>query len=308
MELYSVAILIPCYNEELTIGRVINDLKVELPSALIYVYDNNSTDDTFQIAQECGAIVKKEYRQGKGNVVRSMFRDIEADVYVIIDGDDTYPATNIHSLIKPIIDLEADMVVGDRLSAGHYKNENKRIFHNFGNDLVRIIINKLFNANLKDIMSGYRVFSRKFVKTIPISSCGFEVETEITLHSLDKRFLIKEISIEYRDRPEGSFSKLSTVSDGIKVLKTIFSVFKNYKPIVFFTFISAIFFLASAIIDGVVIYEFFQTSLVTKMPSAMLSAGLMIIAIISLFSGFILDAIVKQHKENYELFLNNSRI
>ena len=219
MELYSVAILIPCYNEELTIGRVINDLKVELPSALIYVYDNNSTDDTFQIAQECGAIVKKEYRQGKGNVVRSMFRDIEADVYVIIDGDDTYPATNIHSLIKPIIDLEADMVVGDRLSAGHYKNENKRIFHNFGNDLVRIIINKLFNANLKDIMSGYRVFSRKFVKTIPISSCGFEVETEITLHSLDKRFLIKEISIEYRDRPEGSFSKLSTVSDGIKVLK-----------------------------------------------------------------------------------------
>jgi glycosyltransferase involved in cell wall biosynthesis len=308
LELYSVAILIPCYNEELTIGRVINDLKVELPSALIYVYDNNSTDDTFQIAQECGAIVKKEYRQGKGNVVRSMFRDIEADVYVIIDGDDTYPATNIHSLIKPIIDLEADMVVGDRLSAGHYKNENKRIFHNFGNDLVRIIINKLFNANLKDIMSGYRVFSRKFVKTIPISSCGFEVETEITLHSLDKRFLIKEISIEYRDRPEGSFSKLSTVSDGIKVLKTIFSVFKNYKPIVFFTFISAIFFLASAIIGGVVIYEFFQTSLVTKMPSAMLSAGLMIIAIISLFSGFILDAIVKQHKENYELFLNNSRI
>ena len=308
MELYSVAILIPCYNEELTIGRVINDLKVELPSALIYVYDNNSTDDTFQIAQECGAIVKKEYRQGKGNVVRSMFRDIEADVYVIIDGDDTYPATNIHSLIKPIIDLEADMVVGDRLSAGHYKNENKRIFHNFGNDLVRIIINKLFNANLKDIMSGYRVFSRKFVKTIPISSCGFEVETEITLHSLDKRFLIKEISIEYRDRPEGSFSKLSTVSDGIKVLKTIFSVFKNYKPIVFFTFISAIFFLASAIIGGVVICEFFQTSLVTKMPSAMLSAGLMIIAIISLFSGFILDAIVKQHKENYELFLNNSRI
>ena len=283
-------------------------MKVELPSALIYVYDNNSTDDTFQIAQECGAIVKKEYRQGKGNVVRSMFRDIEADVYVIIDGDDTYPATNIHSLIKPIIDLEADMVVGDRLSAGHYKNENKRIFHNFGNDLVRIIINKLFNANLKDIMSGYRVFSRKFVKTIPISSCGFEVETEITLHSLDKRFLIKEISIEYRDRPEGSFSKLSTVSDGIKVLKTIFSVFKNYKPIVFFTFISAIFFLASAIIGGVVIYEFFQTSLVTKMPSAMLSAGLMIIAIISLFSGFILDAIVKQHKENYELFLNNSRI
>ena len=279
-----------------------------MPSALIYVYDNNSTDDTFQIAQECGAIVKKEYRQGKGNVVRSMFRDIEADVYVIIDGDDTYPATNIHSLIKPIIDLEADMVVGDRLSAGHYKNENKRIFHNFGNDLVRIIINKLFNANLKDIMSGYRVFSRKFVKTIPISSCGFEVETEITLHSLDKRFLIKEISIEYRDRPEGSFSKLSTVSDGIKVLKTIFSVFKNYKPIVFFTFISAIFFLASAIIGGVVIYEFFQTSLVTKMPSAMLSAGLMIIAIISLFSGFILDAIVKQHKENYELFLNNSRI
>ena len=299
-----IAVLIPCYNEELTIAKVIKDFKDELPSADIYVYDNNSSDNTYSIAKEYGAIVKKEYRQGKGNVVRSMFRDIDADIYIMIDGDDTYPAQFVHSLMEPILSGEADMVLGDRHSNGTYKDENKRPLHNFGNNLVKTLINKLFNANLKDIMSGYRVFNKKFVKTMPVNSNGFEIETEMTLHTLDKKFLIKEIPIEYRDRPEGSFSKLNTVSDGMRVLKTILWVFKDYKPLAFFTILSGLFFLLALIVGMPVIVEFLQTSQVLKVPSAILAVGLMIISIISLFSGFILDTVVKQHRESYELFLN----
>jgi glycosyltransferase involved in cell wall biosynthesis len=298
-----IAVLIPCYNEELTIAKAINDFKQELPSAKIYVYDNNSSDNTSKIALENGAIVKKEYRQGKGNVVRSMFRDIEADIYIMIDGDDTYPAEFIHNLMKPILDNEADIVIGDRHSNGTYKDENKRPLHNFGNNLVKGLINYIFKADLKDIMTGYRVFNKKFVKNMPINSSGFEIETEMTLHTLDKKFTIKEIPIEYRDRPDGSFSKLNTYSDGIKVLKTILWVFKDYKPLSFFSLLSFIFFTLSIIIGLPVITEFLDTSIVTKIPSAILAVGIMLISILALFSGFILDTIVKQHRENYELHL-----
>lgn len=299
-----IAVLIPCYNEELTIGKVINDFREELPEAQIYVYDNNSKDKTSEIAKTNGAIVKKEYRQGKGNVVRSMFRDIDADIYIMIDGDDTYPAKFVHSLMAPILSGEADIVIGDRHTNGTYQDENKRPLHNFGNNLVRNLINKLFRAKLHDIMSGYRVFTKKFVKTIPINSNGFEIETEMTLHTLDKKFLIKEIPIEYRDRPEGSFSKLNTISDGFRVLKTILWVFKDYKPLIFFSIISLIFFIFGLFIGIPVINEFIQTSFITKVPSAILATGLILLSIISLFSGFILDTIVKQHRESYELFLN----
>jgi glycosyltransferase involved in cell wall biosynthesis len=298
-----IAVLIPCYNEELTIAKAINDFKQELPSAKIYVYDNNSSDNTSKIALENGAIVKKEYRQGKGNVVRSMFRDIEADIYIMIDGDDTYPAEFVHNLMKPILDNEADIVIGDRHSNGTYKDENKRPLHNFGNNLVKGLINYIFKADLKDIMTGYRVFNKKFVKNMPINSSGFEIETEMTLHTLDKKFTIKEIPIEYRDRPDGSFSKLNTYSDGIKVLKTILWVFKDYKPLSFFSLLSFIFFTLSIIIGLPVITEFLDTSIVTKIPSAILAVGIMLISILALFSGFILDTIVKQHRENYELHL-----
>jgi len=299
----NIAILIPCYNEELTVAKVINDFKNELPEAKIYVYDNNSKDKTFEIAQKNGAIVKKEFRQGKGNVVRSMFRDIDADIYIMIDGDDTYPAQFVHKIIAPIVNQEADIVIGDRHTNGTYKHENTRPFHNFGNNLVKDLINKLFNSNLKDIMSGYRAFNKKFVKNMPITSEGFEIETEMTLHTLDKKFLLKEVPIDYRDRPEGSFSKLNTFSDGTRVLKTIFRVFKDYKPLAFFTALSVLFFILSLMVGIPVITEFIDTSFITKIPSAILSVGLMLVSILFLFSGFILDTIVKQHRESYELNL-----
>lgn len=299
----NIAILIPCYNEETTIGKVINDFKNELPDAKIYVYDNNSMDRTAEISQKAGAAVVKEFRQGKGNVIRSMFRDIDADIYVMIDGDDTYPAEHVNELIKPIVCGEADIVVGDRHCNGKYENENKRPLHNFGNHLVKNLINNLFNADLKDIMSGYRVFNKKFVKNFPVLSGGFSVETEMTLFALDKKFLIKEIPIDYRDRPEGSFSKLNTFSDGIRVLKTILWVFKDYKPLAFFTLLAFVLFMIGLLIGIPVVVEFFETGLVAKVPSAILASGLMIISIISLFSGFILDTIVKHQQENYELWL-----
>ncbi len=297
----NIAVLIPCYNEELTIAKVIQDFQKELPNAVIYVYDNNSNDNTSKIAEENGAIVKKEFRQGKGNVVRSMFRDIDADIYVMIDGDDTYPAEFVHDLIYPIEHEEVDIVTGDRHSNGTYKDENKRAMHNFGNNLVKNLINKIFKTNIKDIMTGYRVFNKKFVKNMPINSSGFEIETEMTLHTLDKRFLIKEIAIKYRDRPEGSFSKLNTYSDGMRVLKTILWVFKDYKPLIFFSSLALVFLILGLVVGLPVLKEFFETSLISKIPSAVLSVGLILISVLSLFSGFILDTVVKQHRENYEL-------
>ena len=298
-----IAVLIPCYNEELTIEKVVKDFKKELPDADIYVYDNNSKDKTAEIAKNAGAIVKHEYRQGKGNVVRSMFRDIDADIYVMVDGDDTYPAEFVHELIKPIRDGQADMTIGDRLSNGTYQEENKRKFHEFGNNLVKKGINMLFDTKLKDIMTGYRVFNKIFVKNMPVMSPKFEIETEMTLYALDKKYIIKEIPIIYRDRPEGSESKLNTVSDGIKVVKTIFNMFKDYKPFQFFGIIALILLVLGLLAGIPVILEYVRTAYITKLPSAVLATGLIMLSAIMFQCGLILQTIVKQHKENYELNL-----
>ena len=298
-----IAVLIPCYNEELTVEKVIKDFKKELPTADIYVYDNNSKDNTAKIAKENGAIVKHEYRQGKGNVVRTMFMDIDADIYVMVDGDDTYPAEEVHKLIKPIEEERADMVIGDRLTNGTYQKENKRHFHEFGNNLVRKAINILFNTKLKDIMTGYRVFNKTFVKNMPVLSPKFEIETEMSLHALDKKFIIEEIPIVYRDRPEGSTSKLNTIGDGIKVVKTIVKMFKDYKPLKFFGVIAAILFIIGLAFGIPVIVEFFKTRYITKVPTAVLATGIMILAVIVGQCGVILDTVVKHHRESYELNL-----
>ena len=252
-----IAVLIPCYNEAKTIEKVVKDYKAVLPNASIYVYDNNSSDDTDKIAKKAGAIVKYEYRQGKGNVIRSMFKDIDADCYLMIDGDDTYPKENAVEMCNYILEGKADMVIGDRLSSTYF-TENKRPFHNFGNKLVRWLINTLFKSNVKDIMTGYRAFSYEFVKTFPVLSKGFEIETEMTIHALDKNFLLKEIPVGYRDRPTGSVSKLNTYRDGFRVLKTIARLFKEYKPMFFFGIISSIFFIISLIFGIPVFIEYFK--------------------------------------------------
>ncbi len=235
-----IAVLIPCYNEETTIAKVVKDFKRELPDADIYVYDNNSSDNTVAMAEKAGAIVRYEYNQGKGNVIRRGFREIDADIFVMVDGDDTYPAEEVHKLIDPIVNGQADMTTGDRLSNGTYKKENKRALHEFGNYLVKNSINRLFGSNLKDIMTGYRAFNRTFVKNMPVLSQGFEIETEITLYALDKLFIIKEIPVTYRDRPNGSRSKISTVKDGLKVIRKIISMYKDYRPRRFFFVIAII--------------------------------------------------------------------
>lgn len=298
-----IAVLIPCYNEELTIEKVIKDFRKELPNADIYVYNNNSKDKTKEIAIKNGAIVVDEYKQGKGNVVRSQFRDIEADIYVMVDGDDTYPAEFVHQLIEPIKNGQADMTIGDRLSNGTYQKENKRPFHEFGNNLVKKAINVLFDTKLKDIMTGYRAFNRRFVKNMPVLSPKFEIETEMSLYALDKKYIIKEIPIVYRDRPEGSSSKLDTVGDGIKVVKTIARMFKDYKPFRFFGIIALILFIIGLAIGIPVLVEFFKTSYITKVPSAILATGFMSLTAVSLQCGIVLDTITRQHKENYELNL-----
>ena len=296
-----VAVLIPCYNEELTVKKVVEDFRKELPEADIYVYNNNSTDRTVEFAKEAGAIVRNEYKQGKGNVVKRMFEDVEADIYVLVDGDDTYPASSVHDLIKSVAEGVADMAVGDRLSNGTYKKENKRTFHNFGNILVRGAINLSFGSKLKDIMTGYRAFNKKMVKNLPITTKKFEVETEMTLQALDKNFTIKEIPIDYRDRPKGSSSKLNTVSDGIKVLREIIRLFKDYKPFKFFLLIALILFLLGLIVGLPVIIEFFQTQYITKVPSAILATGFILLAVIFGQCGVILDTYVKRNRESYRL-------
>ncbi len=296
-----IAILIPCYNEELTIEKVINDFRKELPEAEIYVYNNNSKDKTEEIAQKNGAIVKREYKQGKGNVVRSMFYDIDADFYIMVDGDDTYPAESVHALLEPVITGQADMVTGDRLSNGTYQKENKRHFHQFGNSLVRNSINILFHSHLHDIMTGYRAFNKKFVKNIPVLSQKFEIETEMTLHALDKNYRIKEIPIVYRDRPNGSTSKLSTLGDGIKVVKTIVKMFKDYKPLTFFTTIAVLLFVIGLLVGIPVIAEFVKTNYITKVPSSILATGIVLLSVIIGQCGVVLDTVVKQNKEKYEL-------
>lgn len=299
-----IAVLIPCYNEELTVEKVVTDFKRELPAADIYVYDNNSKDKTADLASAAGAIVRKETAQGKGNVVRTMFKDIDADVYILVDGDDTYPADEVHKLIQPVLEGNADMVIGDRLSNGTYFEENKRGFHGFGNNLVKNLINFLFKSNINDIMTGYRVYSRRFVKNMPVMSSGFQIETEMTIFSLVYRMKLVEIPITYRDRPAGSESKLNTFSDGFKVLVKLFDLFKNYRPMLFFSCISVLFILIGFIIGIPVITEFIRTSFITKIPSAVLAASLFIIAFLFFMVGIILDAIKNQMCVLFECQLN----
>ena len=298
-----IAVLIPCYNEAQTIEKVIKDYKQILPDATIYVYDNNSRDETASIAQKAGAVVRHEYRQGKGNVIRTMFREIDADCYLMIDGDDTYPAENAKEMCELVLSGKADMVIGDRLSSTYF-TENKRPFHNFGNRIVRFSINKLFHNEIKDIMTGYRAFSYEFVKGFPVLSKGFEIETEMTIHAVDKNFKLVEIPVNYRDRPAGSVSKLNTYKDGFKVLKTIATLFKEYKPGMFFGLIAALFLLVSLILGVPVFLEYFETGLVPRFPSLIVAGISLVIALLLWISGVILSVIVKKHRQLYELYLN----
>ena len=301
-----VAVLIPCYNEAKTVGKVVKDYKKVLPDADIYVYDNNSTDGTDGIAKKAGAIVRYERRQGKGNVIRTMFKEIEADCYLMIDGDDTYPAEHAKEMVDLVINNKVDMVIGDRLSSTYF-TENKRLFHNFGNKLVRWLINWLFQSKVRDIMTGYRAFSYDFVKTFPVLSNGFEIETEMTIHALDKNFYLKEVPVQYRDRPNGSESKLNTYSDGLKVLKTIARLFKEYKPMKFFGIFSFLFFLITLLFGVPVFVDYFKTGLVERFPTLIFSGFMLMVSLLSLVCGMILEVVVKKNRQVFELFLINNK-
>lgn len=297
----SIAVLIPCYNEALTIGKVIDDFRHELPDAMIYVYDNNSSDDTAAIARQHGAKVQFEPRQGKGNVVRQMFRDIEADCYLLVDGDDTYPADSARDLCSPILDGKADMTVGDRLSNGTYAEENKRAFHGFGNDLVRFMIKWIYGYGFDDVMTGYRAFSRTFVKTFPVLSEGFQIETELSIHAVDRRWRILDVPIVYRDRPTGSESKLDTFSDGLKVIMMIGTLFKDYRPLKFFGIVALILALIGLLLGIPVVVGYFQTGLVPRLPTALLAVAFIFLCCLSLATGIILDSVAKSERREWEL-------
>ena len=301
-----IAVLVPCYNEAKTVGKVIKDYKKVLPNADIYVYDNNSTDGTDEIARKAGAIVRYERRQGKGNVIRTMFKEIDADCYLMIDGDDTYPAEHAKEMVDLVINNKVDMVIGDRLSSTYF-TENKRLFHNFGNKLVRWLINWLFQSDVRDIMTGYRAFSYDFVKTFPVLSKGFEIETEMTIHALDKNFYLKEVPVQYRDRPKGSESKLNTYSDGIKVLKTIVRLFKEYKPMKFFGMFSFLFFVITLLFGVPVFVDYFKTGLVERFPTLIFSGFMLMISLLSLVCGILLEVVVKKNRQVFELFLINNK-
>ncbi|MBS5462310.1 glycosyltransferase [Clostridium sp. AF20-7] len=297
-----IAILIPCYNEEKTIEKVVKDWKKELPDAVVYVYDNNSTDRTVELAKKAGAVVRYEYSQGKGNVIRRMFREINAECYIMVDGDDTYPAEYGKHMAELVLYKNVDMVIGDRLSSTYFE-ENKRPFHNFGNSLVRETINRLFHTNIRDIMTGYRAFSYLFVKSFPVLSKGFEIETEMTIHAVEKNMCIENVIIEYRDRPEGSESKLNTYSDGIKVLKTIGRLYKNYRPMNFFGMLSALLGVISLIMFIPVLYKYIQTGMVPNFPTLIVSGFVALAAMVSFFSGLILSEIVEKERREYEFRL-----
>ena len=298
-----IAVLVPCYNEAQTIKKVVEDFKRVLPQAVIYVYNNNSTDDTAKIAAEAGAIVRNEYKQGKGNVIRRMFREIDAECYIMTDGDDTYPAEFAPQMADMVLNKNCDMVVGDRLSSTYFQ-ENKRPFHNFGNDIVRKSINFLFKSKIKDIMTGFRAFSYQFVKTFPVLSTGFEIETEMTIHAVDKNMAVGNVVIDYRDRQVGSESKLNTFSDGFKVIKTIIRLFKAYKPIWFYGLVALILAIISIgfFIPILVIYG--ETGLVPKFPTLIMCCFVMTVAILSFFSGSILQSLRQKEKQDFELHLN----
>ena len=298
-----IAVLIPCYNESKTIEKVVKDFKKVLPEAVIYVYDNNSSDGTDEIARKAGAVVRYEYQQGKGNVIRRMFREIEAEAYVMVDGGDPYPAEHAREMVDRVLERKVDMVIGDRLSSTYFE-ENKRPFHNFGNSLVQKSINTLFRADIKDIMTGYRAFSYLFVKSFPVLSNGFEIETEMTIHAIDKRMFLENVIIDYRDRPEGSESKLNTYSDGVKVIFTIFKLFRIYKPLNFFAIVSVLLTVLAAIFFVPVFIDYVHTGLVLKFPTLIVCGFVIIAALLSLFSGLILSSIVQKNRQDFEMELN----
>ncbi|MBO5095066.1 MAG: glycosyltransferase [Lachnospiraceae bacterium] len=300
-----IAVLIPCYNEAPTIEKVIMDAKAALPEAMIYVYDNNSTDDTAQIASRCGAVVRQEYQQGKGNVIRRMFREIDAQCYILIDGDDTYPLEHAAEMTGRVLNHHADMVVGDRLSSTYF-SENKRPFHNFGNSLVRGSINYLFRSDIKDIMTGYRAFSYSFVKTFPVLSQGFEIETEMTIHAVYNHMQIENVVVDYRDRPQGSVSKLNTFSDGFRVLKMILRLFKTYKPLAFFSLIAAFLMLLAAGFFIPVFIKFLETHLVLQIPTLVVCGFVTLAAIQSFFAGLILSNMSENNRRDFEYQLQRT--
>lgn len=297
-----IAVLIPCYNEEKTVENVVRDFKAVLPEAVIYVYDNNSSDRTVELAEKAGAVVRHEYMQGKGNVIRRMFREIDAEVYVMTDGDDTYPAEFAREMVDKVLEHQADMVVGDRLSSTYF-TENKRPFHNFGNSLVRGTINRLFHTEIKDIMTGYRAFSYQFVKTFPVLSKGFEIETEMTIHAADKNMQVDNVIIEYRDRPEGSESKLNTYSDGAKVLMSIAKLYRNYKPMNFFGLLALVLAVMSIGFFIPVLMEYIATGLVPKFPTLIACGFAMMAAIQSVFAGLVLSAGAQRSRQEFEMNL-----
>ena len=302
LKMDKIAVLIPCYNESQTIEKVVTDWRKELPEAVIYVYDNNSTDNTAEIAKKAGAVVRYEYQQGKGNVIRRMFREIDAECYIMVDGDDTYPAEFGREMASKVLERKVDMVVGDRLSSTYFE-ENKRPFHNFGNSLVRGTINRLFKSNIRDIMTGYRAFSYLFVKTFPVLSKGFEIETEMSIHAVEKNMLVENVIIEYRDRPEGSESKLNTYSDGVKVLGTIARLYKNYRPFRFFGILALVLMIISAIMFVPVLVTYIQTGLVPNFPTLIVSGFVALAAIQSFFAGLILTALVEKDRQDFEFKL-----
>lgn len=297
-----IAVLIPCYNEEKTIEKVIKDFKYALPEAVIYVYDNNSTDRTYEIAVSCGAVVRKETKQGKGNVLRTMFREIDAECYLLVDGDDTYPHEVATELCSKVIEEKVDMVVGDRLSSTYF-TENKRPFHNSGNVIVRSLVNVLFKGNVIDIMTGYRALSFNFVKSFPVMSNGFEIETEMTIHALDKNMKMCNVPVTYRDRPEGSVSKLNTVSDGIKVINTILQLFRDYRPLTFFGIIAVILIILALALILPIIIEFSHTGIVDRFPTLFMAGFIGLSGLLSLSSGLILDTIAAKTRRDFEFKL-----
>lgn len=299
-----IAILIPCYNEEITIEKVVNDFKKELPEASIYVYDNNSTDKTIELAKNAGAIIRKESLQGKGNVIRRMFREIDAECYLMVDGDDTYSAKSARDMVNMVMNEDVDMVVGDRLSSTYF-TENKRPFHNFGNSLMRFCINLLFKSDIKDIMTGYRAFSYNFVKTFPVMSKGFEIETEMSIFAIDKRMKIKNIIIDYSDRPEGSYSKLNTFSDGFKVIFTMLKMLRNYRPMFFFNIVSIVLFVLSTFFVIPVLKTYFALGTVERFPTLFVCCFTYLASLLSFFVGLILNSIKHKEDEDFEYKLTN---
>ena len=298
-----IAVLIPCYNEAKSIARVVADYRAALPEADIYVYDNNSTDGTDALAREAGAIVRYERRQGKGNVIRTMFRDIEADAYLMTDGDDTYSAENARELVRLVLEQKVDMAVGDRLSSTYF-TENKRPFHNLGNRVVRGLVNRLFHGHIADLMTGYRAFSYQFVKSFPVLSKGFEIETEMSIHALDKNLAVESVAVGYRDRSADNPSKLNTYADGLRVLRTVARLYKEYRPLSFFGVFSAVFGVAGLGLFIPVLAEYFRTGLVPRFPTLIVSGVLMTLSILMLVCGLILDTVAKKHRQLFEINLN----